>query len=591
MSAPRRKRTRLQKRPGITRRTFLKGLGFGTAAIGSTGLISGCTSSGSDNPASPTPTNPSEVVTQDVEFLHGVASGDPAADRVILWTRITPENPANTLVGRVDVYRDENLTDFVRSENFETTAQRDFTVKVDFDGLAADTIYFYRFVSNGKQSITGRTRTTPAAGNKRPLNFGVVSCSSLAHGFFNAYGLLAERDDLDAVLHLGDYIYEYGTGEYGNLRPYEPATEIITLADYRTRHAQYKRDADLQKLHARVPFITIWDDHESTNNSYRDGAENHTEGVEGVWEERKGFSQQVYDEWMPIRLPEANNPGKIFRRLQFGDLVDMFMLDTRLFDRDLEAATPINPIEGAASDADRKMIGPEQFDFLVNGMRNSNAQWKLIGNQVVFHQWSLKPGIDNPAPGPLNDLIGPSGLNGDSWDGYAQERKRIIDAIRGTDGGAAVDNVVILTGDVHSAWVADITDNPNQPVSQLGGYNPLTGEGSVAVEFVVTSITSPGLPIPNDVIQAFRLLNPHIKHINLTENGYSVLRVSEEKTVCEYWAISTITQQGATEALSAQFEVANGAKRISGASLPLPLGPLAPVVDQVTAPLIGALGL
>ncbi|HEX4917659.1 MAG TPA: alkaline phosphatase D family protein [Limnobacter sp.] len=569
MSGPRRKRSRIQKRPGITRRTFLKGLGLGTASVGSLGMLQGC---GSDNPTRLTGgrTTPNEETpTQNVQFLHGVASGDPAFNSVVLWTRITPENTNRTVAGRVDVFKDSNLTQFVKSINFQTTQAQDFTVKLVCDGLQADTVYFYQFRSNGKTSRVGRTRTTPASGNKRALNFGVVSCSSLAHGFFNAYAKLAERDDLDAIIHLGDYIYEYGTGQYGSVRDYEPATEIVNLSDYRTRHAQYKRDEDLQNLHARYPFITIWDDHESTNNSYRDGAENHTEGAEGVWAERKAIAQQAYDEWMPIRLPEPGNRAKIFRRVQFGDMADLFLLDTRLFDRDVEAATPVNPAEGAASDPERTMIGEEQFNFLINGMRSSAAQWKLIGNQVVFHQWIIKPGLNNPAPTPVNDVLAPSGLNGDAWDGYGAERQRIINALRGSDGGQVINNAVILTGDVHTAWVADITDNPNQPLDAVGGYNPLTGQGSVAVEFVVTSVTSPGLDVPNEIIQSIRLTSPHIKHVNVTERGYSVLRVAEDKTTCEFWAVSTITERGGSERLSASFEVANGANRITP-QLPVP---------------------
>ena len=235
MSGPRRKRSRIQKRAGLTRRSFLKGLGLGTASVSGLSLLQAC-GSDDNNSSSNGSANPSDTApTQNVQFLHSVASGDPAFDSVVLWTRITPdnapENADNTVAGRVDVFNDEALTSFVKSINFETSAAQDFTVKLVCNGLQQDTVYFYQFRSNGKTSPVGRTRTTPAAGNKRPLNFGVVSCSSLAHGFFNAYAKLAERDDIDAIIHLGDYIYEYGSGEYGNVRAYEPPTEIITLAD------------------------------------------------------------------------------------------------------------------------------------------------------------------------------------------------------------------------------------------------------------------------------------------------------------------------------------------------------------------------
>ncbi|MDX1668286.1 MAG: alkaline phosphatase D family protein, partial [Limnobacter sp.] len=531
--------------------------------------LQGCGGSGADPVTDSTTLTPSGQGGP-VEFLHGVASGDPLSDRVVMWTRVTPETAANALGVRLSVFTDEALNNFVKAVETTTDASRDFTVKIDCDGLEADTVYFYQFQCAGKTSIVGRTKTAPAPGSTQDVALGLVSCSSLAHGFFNSYDLLANRDDLDAIVHLGDYIYEYGTNEYGSLRAYEPATEIISLSDYRIRHGQYKKDPDLLKLHARYPFITIWDDHESANNSYKDGAENHNEG-EGDWETRKAFALQAYDEWMPIRLPEAGNTGKIFRKISFGDMADLVLLDTRLYERTLEASTPINPASDDVNNPDRTMIGQEQFDFLIDNLRSSQANWKLVGNQVVFHQWILKPGVNNNgAPNPFDDLVAPSGLNGDAWDGYSAERQRIIDALRGSDGGAPVDDTIFLTGDVHSEWVADITDSPNEPINASGtGYNPITGEGSVATEFVVTSVTSPGLPLPNEAIQAIRVSSPHIKHVRMSDRGYSVLRLSAERAVCEYWAVSTIEQRGATDMMTSSFEVLRGTNRIASAVSPV----------------------
>lgn len=560
MSAPRRKHTRAVKRPGLTRRTFLKGLGITSGSLGVSTSLIGCGGQ-SDAAVQDTEITPNSA-NSNVQFVHGVASGDPMSDRVILWSRVTPSNESAALAVRLSVYRDEALEQFVKSVNVTTDSTRDFTVKIDCDELSPDTVYFYQFQCAGVLSPVGRTKTAPASASSRDVNLGLVSCSSLAHGLFNAYGLLANRVDLDAIVHLGDYIYEYGTGEYGSFREYEPANEIVSLSDYRKRHAQYKRDPDLMRLHANQPFITIWDDHESANNSYRDGAENHNAG-EGDWETRKAVAQKAYDEWMPIRLPEAGNTSKIFRKVSFGGMADLVLLDTRLYDRDLEASTPIDPLQSDVSNSDRTMIGNEQFDFLIDQLRSSSSTWKLIGNQVVFHQWILKPGVNNSSPNPLDDLIAPSGLNGDAWDGYTAERQRIIDALRGSDGGGKVDNAIFLTGDVHSAWVADITDTPNEPLS----YNPVTGEGSVATEFVVTSVTSPGLPLPDEAIQAIRLSSPHIKHVKMSERGYSVLRLSQSKAVCEYWAVSSIEQANATESLSAVFEVEQGTNKIASTAL------------------------
>lgn len=557
------------------------GLGSSNTGAGSSGQ------QGSDTPSSPV------VASGPVRFDHGVASGDPTRDSVILWTRITPQQATDLpFAVTVEVFDNPTATLLVSSRRVETTAARDYTVKFDQTGLLPGRFYWYRFSCNGAQSLLGRTKTAPVTASE--LKFGLASCSSLPHGFFNAYRFMAARDDLDAVIHLGDYLYEYGNGEYGNLRTVEPPTEMITLSDYRTRHGFYKKaDPDLQLLHSRLPFITIWDDHESTNDSFKDGAENHTQGTEGVWQQRKAWAQQAYDEWMPIRLPEAGNPAKIWRRLRYGDLADLFMLDTRLWARDQQAGTPVNPLpvpgQVNASATDRKLIGDDQMAFLKDGLQSSTARWKIIGNQVVFHQWVLKPGTELTATltatlGPLSglqNLVSPTGLNGDSWDGYTAERTSLIEFLERN----RISNTVFLTGDVHSSWVADITRDPNLPLNLLGGYNPLTGAGSVATEFVVTSVTSPGLPLPDQVIQAFRVTNPHIKYINVTRRGYSVLTLNDQRAKCDYWYVSSIeTRDGVTEELAASFETASGSNRISGALSSLPSLP-----DISNLPVVGSL--
>lgn len=513
-----------------------------------------------------------------VRFDHGVASGDPTQTAVILWTRVTPTIASSgDFPVLMEIFADEAATQKVGEAKVLATAERDHTVKIDQGGLQPGLFYYYRFSCNGSTSILGRTKTAPV--NASTLKFGMVSCSSLAHGFFNAYRFLAERDDIDAVMHLGDYIYEYGTGQYGEAREYKPANEIITLSDYRTRHSQYKsEDEDLKALHAKHPFITIWDDHESTNNSYKDGAENHTEGAEGVWQQRKGWAVQAYDEWMPIRLPEAGNALKIWRKLSYGNLADVFMLDTRLWGRDLEASTPVAP-NGAANEPGRQMLGADQLAFLKDGLTKSTAQWKVLGNQVVFHQWILKLGTEatrilTEQLGPLSavqNVVSPTGLNGDSWDGYTAQRKEIMDHIAGGGAnGAPINNVVIVTGDVHSSWVADITYDPNNPISQEGGYNPINGDGALATEFVMPSVTSPGLPVPSNLAEAFKLTNPHIKYIDFDRKGYGVLTLSADKAECAYFYVSTIaSRDGVSEAAGPVFETTAGSNRITNAQPPL----------------------
>lgn len=572
MGAPRRRRSRLPqlhtvtRASGLSRRDFLRRAGAAAGLAAAAPLLSGCgDSSALAGAASPSPApSPSPVPPAAVSpFKHGVASGDPMADRVILWTRATPVASEDIDV-TVKVYRDTALTQLVGSVMQTARAARDWTVKIDFTGLAAATSYYYQFEAVGHKTKVARTRTAPS-GDASRLRFGLVSCSSYAHGFFNAYAFLAKRADIDVVLHLGDYIYEYasdaasGDEVYGTTRPYEPTYEMKTLADYRTRHGYYKRtDPDLQELHRQHPMVAIWDDHETCDNSWRDGGLNHNEDGknEGVWAERKAMAQRAYDEWMPIRLPEPGNANRIWRKYSYGTLAELFMTDSRLYDRDLQLSTPIQPQE-PRNDASRKMLGPEQRDWLLDGLKNSKATWRLVGNQVVFHQWVYTPG--------LKAAGGPVGLNGDAWDGYCAERQTIIDGLRNGN----IDNVVILTGDVHTSWVADITDDPNNPAvyaPDLLTAEPRTYTGSVAVEYVVTSVTSPGaLPDLMGGEDGFSAVNPHIKKINLADKGYSILDVTPQRVVCEYWYVSTIASRGGTESFAYAYPTPVGENRIRAA--------------------------
>jgi alkaline phosphatase D len=274
-----------------------------------------------------------------VAFKHGVASGDPGLDRVVIWTRVTPEGGGDVPVRWV-VAHDRGLRNVVQTGEITTTAVRDYTVKIDVQGLSPNQRLFYGFLCGDKRSPVGRTRTLPRGGVNE-LKFGIVSCSNHPFGFFNAYEALSKMDDIDAVLHLGDYLYEYGLNGYGGDvalslgRMPRPEVEIVTLGDYRLRHAQYKEEPELQAAHAMAPWIVVWDDHEVTNDSWQGGAENHDpENNEGNWDDRKRAALQAYYEWLPIRDPEA---GKAFesinRSFQFGDLATIIMLETRLLAR------------------------------------------------------------------------------------------------------------------------------------------------------------------------------------------------------------------------------------------------------------------
>ncbi len=497
-------------------------------------------------------------------FYHGVASGDPLSNAVILWTRVTPEteNDAAIMVSW-KIAKDINMTQLVNSGLFLTDTGRDYTVKVDATNLQPGTTYYYQFNAFGKNSIIGRTRTTPT-NNAEQLRFAVVSCSDFENGFFNSYKQIAQMKDLDAVLHLGDYQYEYVATEGTGGRKYEPANETIQLADYRIRHSFTKLDPDLQAAHQQHPWIVVWDDHESTNNSYRDGAENHTEGVEGVWNLRKSFSAKAYDEWMPTRLMDVTQPGKIFRTIKYGNLVDLIMLDTRIYDRDLQLA---QAADGEANDPARKLIGPEQLAFLENALKTSTAKWKVLGQQVMFMQWNIvgKPLLDMlpGAPDLINMAINENGVafNSDAWDGYIAERKRIFDIIENNN----IDNVVVLTGDIHSTWAADITRDPYNP----SVYNPLTGEGSMAVEFVTNSVTTSNLDLATSDDNAELLVrtgimatNPHIKWNDLFKHGYSVIDFTTAKTQCDFY-LTPIDASSMDQEREAGFSTADGENHIT----------------------------
>jgi alkaline phosphatase D len=435
-------------------------------------------------------------------FYHGVASGDPMPDRVMIWTRITTQTLGPISINWA-MATDTGITNIVVSGSATTIDTIDHTLKVDVTGLQPATWYYYRFEYQGRYSVVGRTYTAPQGGVDS-LRFGVVSCSNYEAGYFNAYGALARRNDLHAILHLGDYIYE-GGGDGSGDRDHDPDHEIIDLEDYRIRHSQHKLDDDLRCLHQMYPFITVWDDHESANDSYKDGAANHDSGTEGPWADRKTASIRAYKEWMPLRDPDIANRTRIWRTLHYGNLMDLFMLDTRLYARDEQVTG------SSIDDPLRNMIGPEQLGWLSDEMANSNAQWKVIGQQVMMAPLELP-------------FIGP--LNTDQWDGYRAERERLYDSILTKQ----INDVVVLTGDIHSAWANDLP---------TANYNGSTGEGSVGVEFVGTSITSTN-SIVNVPIGLINGANPHIKYVNLTDHGYYVLDLNAQRTQADFWRIVNI---------------------------------------------------
>lgn len=512
-------------------------------------------------------------------FAHGVASGDPRPTSVVLWTRVTPTAAATPGSGRGpdvtvrwQVATSSSFRRVVSSGRLRTGRARDHTVKVDASGLQPGRTYYYRFTWDGRRSRVGTTRTAPAP-TSAPTNLrlGVVSCANLQAGWFSAYRHLADRDDLDAVLHLGDYLYEYGPGEYGygqserDIRRHDPAREIRSLADYRRRHAQYKRDTDLQRLHAKVPFIVTWDDHESANDAWRSGAENHT-AEEGSWRARKQASDRAYDEWMPVRMSGTaaiGNGATLYRRLQFGTLAELSMLDLRTY-RDQQLARQVDPEQ---SDPDRTIAGRAQLDFLKQSLARTSAQWKLVGNPVMIAPVTFA-GIPRDLVRPVNDTVGllpPDGVpyNVDQWDGYTDDRREVFEHLR--DRG--VTDTVFVTGDIHSGWACDL---PADKVTYAGTRN------SVGVEFVATSVTSNNLkditgtpPRTTSVAveETLKANNPHIKYIDFDDHGYSVLDLTPKRAQMDWYVIGDRADKNAAARWSTSWATTAGSqvvRRVDG---------------------------
>ncbi|WP_295683544.1 alkaline phosphatase D family protein [uncultured Nevskia sp.] len=538
-------RRRKPKRAGLDRRNFLKSAAAGLAA--------------STLPLLSERSNVAVAATT-LSFVHGVASGDPLKDRVILWTRVSTPNAGPVTVSYL-VATDPGLSIIVQTGAVITDTSRDYTVKIDAAGLEAGRTYYYRFNVGAVLSPIGRTRTLPV-GNVDRLRIAVASCSSLAHGYFNAYARIAERADLDFVIHLGDYIYEYGNGDYGDARSYEPAHEILSLADYRSRHGQYKREPELQALHRQHPIIAIWDDHEFANNAWAGGAENHQPDTEGDWATRVASALQAYYEWMPTRVPDANDLRHNNRSFSIGNLADLHMLEERVGAR-AEQLTPqvgLLPEAGLGvflqtgpfTDPNRQLLGLAQEDWLITSLRRApQNKWKLIGQGVMFAQLKV---LGLPNASKLSQY-----LNVDQWDGYSPRRDRIFETLAGDRNNDPVDNVVVLTGDIHCSWAADLTPDPNKLLGgRFGGYNALTGLGSLAVEFVCTSITSPGLDSLQALVPVLRTNNPHFKYINLNQRGYMLLDITPQRVSNEWWYVDTIDKRSRGQSFATALQTNRG---------------------------------
>lgn len=464
--------------------------------------------------------------TAAAEFRYGVASGDPLADRVILWTHAKLPNSNDNVPLTWQVSTSSTFDTIVATGSVTSTAGTAFTNKVDATGLSAGNTYYYRFLDSMRTaSPVGTTRTLPAA-SAASVKFAVFSCALYSAGYFNAYDAAA-KSGAQYAIHLGDYIYEYGSdpAKFGNSdavtmgRVTAPANDIVSLDDYRTRYAQYRSDPNLQAVHAAMPWITVWDDHEFANNAWVDGAENHNSTTQGSWAARKAIAARVYHEWMPIRTPDAANLLKIYRRFDFGNIFTLHMVDTRIEGRDKQYDGYGDADGGlgryakaltSGTDATHRMMSTTQQTWLTSGMAASTATWQIMGNQdIMARMWfpgnvlqaqataTVSPTAANQQAvlKAISDFLTAkatpaaartatqAGLvsastnprlpyNLDAWDGYPIQRETILQTIK-----AQGKKLITLSGDSHNAWFANVTT--------------LAGD-KVGVEFAGTSVSSPG---------------------------------------------------------------------------------------------------
>jgi alkaline phosphatase D len=538
------------------------------SAMGTSGLtLSAC--GGGDGDAPPA-------------FNHGVASGDPLADRVILWTHARYPDRSDAVALTWEIATDNAFTQIVRQGQAQASASTDFTVKVDAAGLSANSVYFYRFRQGRHLSPVGRTRTLPT-GDVSEVKLAVFSCANYPAGFFNVYAEAAKSDAQFAV-HLGDYIYEYGATNADGSPAYasakaaalgrvsQPAQELLHLNDYRTRHAQYKSDPDSKALHASMPMIAVWDDHEIANDSYQGGADNHDPATEGSFAARKQAALQAYHEWMPIRT--GTDLNVIYRSFDFGKLLSLHMLDTRLIGRDKQVTFDdlLNEATATAAQATltsgtRQMLGSTQLSWLQNQMLKSNATWQVLGQQVLMGNMAFPVSVlgaldtalktkdfgavmtaiaayqgaktasppDSVQAALLSQLH--LGYNLDAWDGYPVAREILLMT------AASVNKPLItLAGDTHNAWFSDL---------KLAGFLPGGVKGAqVGAEFATSSVSSPGLeeylsPIPPaQVKDIFENVVDDLKWMDPSRRGFLKMTFTPTRVTGNWIFINTISERG-----------------------------------------------
>lgn len=505
-------------------------------------------------------------------FSHGIASGEPGADRVLLWTRYLTGQ--DTLI-RWELAHDEAFARIAAHGEASASPASDCCVKVWARGLRPGQWYHYRFIApDGTRSVTGRTRTLPA-GKVARYRMAVFSCSNLGFGFFNAYAHAAQAGEFDLAVHLGDYFYEYQRGDYPSAQQVvagreAPLDEAATLEGYRERFRTYRSDPDLQRLHQVLPMVAMWDDHETANDTWQKGAENHQPG-EGGFAARKALSEQAYREWMPVS--DAYYTG-----YEIGRLATLFKLESRhlarsrqldlntLFTQAAPGAAEAAYAEfrsGAWQAADRTLLGAGQEAWLARGLAASvraGKPWQVLAQEVVMGQLemgdTLLSAMPPATPGWLkqrlraNVAAGHVGVpyNMDAWDGYPAARARLFDAALAADA-----NLVVLSGDSHNAWAFDL-DHHDQPVGvEMGGH----------------SVTSPGaegsIPwlSPADLARDTVARNRQLKWCDTARRGYMAVELTPASATSEWRFMATVRQPGTQLAGTRRMTVLSGRRRFS----------------------------
>jgi phosphodiesterase/alkaline phosphatase D-like protein len=494
-----------------------------------------------------------------------VASGDPTPDGVVLWTRVSV-GAADTVEVHWTVATDPSLASPVAGGTAVAVPDGDHTVHVTVAGLVPATTYWYGFRVGDEASPVGRTRTLPAPdGPVERIRIGVVCCAHYATGYFNAYARLAERD-VDLVLHLGDYIYEAEAKHERWTRYHRPRGRCLTLPDYRARHGQYKTDPDLQALHARHPVVAVWDDHELAGNAWWDGAAGHTPLTDGDWPRRRAAAVRAYREWMPSGLPDPSDPYRIWRTVQLGPLADLVLLDTRLVGRERPAAGR-RPVVGVRR-RDRALLDRAQWTWLeetlgsgaageVGGRRDEvptrspgtvptdRQRWALVASQVVMapiHLLAARGGLGRRLGAVGDGLI----VNSGQWDGYPEERERLLRLLAGRGGPA-----LVVSGDLHSSWV-----------SQLALEH---GRGApVAAEFTVPAVSAPTFAralapkvrgARSALERLIRRANPHVAWVDTASHGYLLLDVTADRVEGRWWHVDRVGRRTEVEHLAATWSV------------------------------------